>query len=386
MLFIGIIIGLIVLVILVALHELGHAIVARRNGVRVEEYGIGFPPAAKKWRPKHSFLGENVTFSLNWLPLGGFVRLKGEHDAARGTGTYGAASFWVKTKILLAGVGVNWVTAVVLFSILALIGLPKLLPHQVVLPFDNRVERSALTVGAITKSSPAEQAGLQAGDQVLRIGDTEVATPGELSAATRAQAGQSVEVVVVRGQETLAKRVTLQTPEQAKNGGYLGVSPEQSEKIYATWSAPLLDLATTGQLTAETIKGVGDILAKTVTGTVGQLFGSAEQKQAAKADIAAVGASVAGPVGILGVLFPSVVNSGLAHLVLLAAIISLTLAVMNILPIPALDGGRWFTMAGFRLFKKELTKEREETIQATGFLVLMALTVLVTWSDIAKLL
>lgn len=385
MLFIGIIIGLIVLVILVALHELGHAIVARRNGVRVEEYGIGFPPAAKKWRPKQSFLGKDVTFSLNWLPLGGFVRLKGEHDAARGAGTYGAASFWVKTKILLAGVAVNWLTAVVLFSVLAVVGLPKLLPHQVVLPFDNRVERSALTVGAVTKGSPAEQAGLQVGDQVLRVGDTKVATPSELSAATKAQAGRSVEVVLVRGEETLTRQVTLQTPEQAKNGGYLGVGPQQSEKIYATWSAPLLGLATTGQLTAETIKGVGDILAKTVTGTVGQLFGSAEQKQAAKADIAAVGASVAGPVGILGVLFPSVLSSGLTHLVLLAALISLTLAVMNILPIPALDGGRWFTMAGFRLFKKELTKEREETIQATGFLVLMALTVLVTWSDIAKL-
>ena len=94
---------------------------------------------------------------------------------------------------------------------------------------------------------------------------------------------------------------------------------------------------------------------------------------------------MAGPVGILGVLFPSVVNSGLTQVLLLAAIISLTLAVMNILPIPALDGGRWFTMTIFRLLKKPLTKDREETIQATGFLILMALTIVVTWNDIAKL-
>ena len=145
-------------------------------------------------------------------------------------------------------------------------------------------------------------------------------------------------------------------------------------------------MVTTGQLTYETVAGVGSILVKTINGTIGQLVGSPESRQAAKADLAAVGESVAGPVGILGVLFPSVLSSGVTQILLLAAIISLTLAVMNVLPIPALDGGRWFTMAGFKLFKKKLTKEREETIQSIGFLVLMALTVLVTWSDIAKVL
>ena len=135
MVFIGILVGRIILVLWVVVHELGHAIVARRNGVVVEEFGIGFPPAAKKWRPKKSFLGKNVVFSRNWLPLGGFVKLKGEYDSAEGAGTYGGATFWVKTKILLAGVMMNWLTAVVLFMILALVGMPKILPQQVVLPF-----------------------------------------------------------------------------------------------------------------------------------------------------------------------------------------------------------------------------------------------------------
>ena len=124
---------------------------------------------------------------------------------------------------------------------------------------------------------------------------------------------------------------------------------------------------------------------KSVGGFIGQFFGSDESRQAARADLAAVGENVAGPVGILGVLFPSVVNSGLTQILLLAAIISLTLAVMNVLPIPALDGGRWFTMAIFRLTRKELTKEREENIQAAGMLVLLVLTILVTVSDVGKL-
>src|SRR5215213_7190961 len=96
--------GLVVMTILVVIHELGHAIVARRNGVVVEEFGIGFPPLAKSWR-----LRSGIKLSLNWLPLGGFVRLKGEHDDDKGEGTYGAASLWRKAKILLAGVAINWV-------------------------------------------------------------------------------------------------------------------------------------------------------------------------------------------------------------------------------------------------------------------------------------
>jgi regulator of sigma E protease len=129
MLLIGILTGLIILVILVVIHELGHAIVARRNGVVVEEFGVGFPPKAWAKKLKRSILGNDVLFSINWLPLGGFVKLQGEHDAADKKGDYGAATYWQKTRILLAGVLMNWAAAVVLFTILALVGLPKILPN-----------------------------------------------------------------------------------------------------------------------------------------------------------------------------------------------------------------------------------------------------------------
>ena len=172
---------------------------------------------------------------------------------------------------------------------------------------------------------------------------------------------------------------------QAKQGGYLGIGTTQSETVRATWSAPILGVATAGQLTYETISGLGNIIVKGVGGLFGQFSATEETRQQSQQNLAEVGQSVAGPIGILGVIFPSVLDAGVTQVLLLTAVISLTLAVMNLLPIPALDGGRWFTMAFFRLFRKELTKEREENIQAIGFLAIITLTILVTWSDVSKL-
>ena len=381
----GVLLGLFVLILLVVLHELGHAIVAKRNGVKVEEFGVGFPPAAKKWKVKRSFLGENVTFSLNWLPLGGFVRLKGEYDSAKGEGTYGGSTFWVKTKILLAGVVMNWITAIVLFTILAIIGMPKVLSNQVQLPFDTEVRRSPVVIAKITPNSPADKIGLKVNDELIKINGQSLTEAEKLPVITKQSSGKKVRVEYRRDGKELAVDVQLNDEKSVKGSGYLGVIPGQTEKMYSTWSAPIMGVATTGQLSHETIKGVGVLLVKTVHGSIGQIFGSAESKESARADLASVSGSVAGPIGILGVLFPSVVNSGIEYIIFVAALISLTLAVMNILPIPALDGGRWFTMTIFRLFKKNLTKEREENIQATGMLVLLILTILVTISDVGKL-
>ena len=381
----GVLLGLFVLILLVVLHELGHAIVAKRNGVKVEEFGIGFPPAAKKWKVKRSFLGEDVTFSLNWLPLGGFVRLKGEYDSAKGEGTYGGSTFWVKTKILLAGVVMNWITAIVLFTILAVIGMPKILSNQVQLPFDIDVRRSPVTIAKITPNSPADKIGLKSNDELIKINGQPLTEAEKLPVITKQNAGKKVRVEYRRDGKESSLDVQLNDEKTVKTGGYLGVVPNQAEKMYSTWSAPIVGVATTGQLSYETIKGVGVLLVKTVHGLIGQIFGSAESKESARTDLASVGESVAGPIGILGVLFPSVVNSGIEQIIFVAALISLTLAVMNILPIPALDGGRWFTMTIFRLFKKDLTKEREENIQATGMLILLILTILVTISDVGKL-
>lgn len=373
----GILTGLIVLVVLIVVHELGHAIVARHNGVVVEEFGIGFPP--KAWGKK---LKNGVLFTLNWLPLGGFVRLKGEHDAAKGKGTYGAATFWQKTKILFAGVVMNWLVAVVLFTILALVGLPKIIPNQFVMAGDGRVEVSPLSLVTVVEGSAAAKAGFEKGDVIISVDDTLVTASADFIATTRKNAGETVKVMYERNGQTHVAPVSLgDDPSKGVFGAVVG----QSETIHASWSAPIVGVVTTGQLSWETLQGIGGLLGKLVSGTVQQFSGNEATRDAAKQKLDEVSNSVAGPVGILGVIFPSAQQQGLGQVVLLTAVISLTLAVMNALPIPALDGGRWWTMAIFRILRKKLTKEREETIQGIGMLVLFGLIILITVSDVLKL-
>lgn len=386
MLLIGILTGLIILVILVVIHELGHGIVARRNGVVVEEFGIGFPPRAWGRKLKQSVLGKDVLVSLNWLPLGGFVKLQGEHDSASGKGDYGAATYWQKTKILLAGVLMNWLAAIVLFTILAFVGLPKILPNQFSVPSDTVTTVEPLRIGEVERDSPAQKAGLKNGDELLLIGTRDVQSSTELSEATSANRGKTVNITYSRGDREYTVPVTLRD-ENSANQGYLGVRTTQRlSEIRATWSAPIVGVVTTVQLTGETFSALGKLVVSLGEGIGSRFSGDEAARKSGDEAFAFASNSVSGPVGILGVIFPQMQQAGLKPLLLLTAIISLSLAVMNVLPIPALDGGRWFTMTVFKLLRKPLTKEREEKIQTIGFMALLGLIILVTIADVGKII
>lgn len=380
-LILGIIIGILALTLLVVVHELGHAIAARRNKVVVEEFGIGFPPLAWGKKIKNSILGKNVLFSINWLPLGGFVKLQGEHDAASKKGDYGAASFWVKTKILLAGVFINWLTAAVLLTILAITGLPKVIPDQFTVASDTRTIQQPVQLASISANYPAEKAGLKTHDKILRFAGQEVKTADDFINLTRKYAGQKVEVIYNRGGVESTAKVTL----KKGDGVVFGAGLSQAVQTQSTWSAPIVGVGVTAQLTWETLKGLGSLLVNLASGVISQFSGDANVRKDGGAEIEAAGDSVAGPIGILGVIFPAAQQAGLTQLTMLIAVVSIALAVMNVLPIPALDGGRWFTMAAFRVARKKLTREREEKIQAAGFMTLMALVVLVTIADVGKI-
>jgi regulator of sigma E protease len=403
----GVIVGIILLGILVILHELGHAIMARRNGVEVEEFGIGFPPRAKKLG---TFRGIEIT--LNWLPLGGFCKLKGESDAARGKGTYGAASFWVKTKILLAGVFINLITAMVIFAVLAAIGMPKVLDNQFAVASDNHGQPGVVEVASVVEHSPAAQAGIKEGDEIKSLATTfewsdsscgrktpggvaltvmttcaneptAVETTAQVSDFTKAQAGQTVQVVIRRDGADKTLDIKLNDAKAAVNSGYLGVSMFQSKQatIKATWSAPVVGVVDTVQMVGATFSGLGGMVGNFFGGAWEWLTGNGEQ---GGAQIKAAGDSVAGPVGIFGTIFPQALAGGALTLAWLTGLISLTLAVMNFLPIPGLDGGRWFLTLIFKLARKPLTQDIEETINGWGMLFLFALIALITINDVVK--
>jgi regulator of sigma E protease len=353
------ILGILLLLGLIVAHEYGHAIAARRNGVEVEEFGVGFPPRIWSKKVKHT------VYSVNWLPLGGFVKLKGEHDAASGKGTYGGASLWAKAKILMAGVVVNWLIAVAIFTVLALVGIPKILPNQFSLSADTQAVSGTVRAGEVVKDSPAAKAGLAAGDQLIAFDHQPVGSAKRFSEQTAGAAGQTVQLVYKHNGQLKSANVTLNKDNSAGKG-YVGIGPYEQLSQRATWSAPIVGVGLTVQFTYETFKGLAI--------TLGDLFGGKFEQ---------AGNNVAGPVGIVSIMQQSS-NLGLVPVLFLIGIISLTLAVMNVLPIPALDGGRLFVTLLFRALKKPLTKKREESIQAAGFTVLMLLVLVITVVDVRR--
>lgn len=377
-LILSILIGLFLLVILVVVHELGHAIVARRNGVVVEEFGIGFPP--KAWGKK---LKNGVLFTINWLPLGGFVKLQGENDSATKKGDYGAASLWVKTKILMAGVFINWLTAATIFTVLAITGMPQLVDDQFAVKGDTTEVREPVTLIAVNESSPASDAGLEPGDQIIRLNDQPLSSPEALVTFAQNHKGEEVAITYDRDGGVRTTEVKLRDA-VAEGQGYLGAASAQEVITRSTWSAPIVGVATTAQFTWVTLQGLGALVGDVVSGLFFQLSTDETTRQEGSERIGAAGDQVAGPVGILGVIFPAAREAGFTTLMMLTAIISLTLAVMNALPIPALDGGRLFVTLLFRAMKKKLTKEKEEKIHGIGFMVLMLLIVVITVVDVGR--
>jgi len=359
------IIGLLLFIGLVVLHEFGHFLAARRNGVDVEEFGIGFPPAAWKRKTKKGFV-----FSLNWLPIGGFVKLKGENDAATEEGSFGAARFRVKAKIMLAGVGMNLLAAFVIFTFLALVGMPQLIDNQYTVKSDTHVLRHEVLIGYVQPGSPAGKAKLQQRDKLISItgstGSQLITSASQLPEVTKQNAGQNVKVVYERAGNRASSVLTLRSGAEARAKGYLGVSPTEFTLTRATWSAPVQALGIMKQFTVATFKGLGTALSALFHG-----------------DTAKASEQVSGPVGIVVVLKDGSLL-GYQFVLLIIGVISLSLAIMNVLPIPALDGGRFYVLLLSRIFGKKLSKDMEERIVGSSFVFLLLLIVLITIVDVKR--
>lgn len=381
----GIIIGLISLTFLVALHELGHALAAKKNGVKLKEYAIGFPPRIRSFKAKtDKILPKGTKISIGAIPLGGFVRLQGEHDSDSKKGDYGAASFWGKTQILFAGVAMNWLVAFVIFTILAIFGMPKLLPNQFYLSSDVKLSGGGVQVSVISKNSPAEKAGLNKNDTLLEFNGQKVENSTKIRQDLKNNAGKTVSLKISRNGKEISKSVKLN---EKGNNGFLGaVLSDGMQKIHSTWSAPIVGLGTTAQFTGETFKGVGELFVNFFGGIFEKVIPNSDSQKNANTQLSKAGESVSGPVMVIGGIFPNIVSMGMDMILMLTAIISISLACMNVLPIPALDGGRWFMTFIFRvLLKKPLPKETEENINGWSFLALMGLSVLIIVLDFTKI-
>lgn len=375
------IIGLLLFIGLVLIHEWGHFFMARRNGVEVEEFGLGFPPRAKILK-RH----KGTVFSLNWLPLGGFVKLKGEHDIDKDPGSFGNAKTSAKTGIMLAGVVMNLLTAYVLLTAVALIGMPKILDNQTTIASDTKIisrpeNEGVVKIGQVVKDSPAEQAGLQNEDQLVAINGVMIDDPEKVAEQTERNAGREVSVVIARGEETITQDITLN-----QTSPYLGIGPYSAQRGLliqrSTWSAPIVAAGVTKDFTIATFKGLGNALSGLGSTIAGLVTGNQEARSNGQTEASS---QVAGPVGIFAVLF-EISKQGIGLVLFIIALISLTLAIMNVLPIPALDGGRLFVMLLFRALKKPLKPSTEDRIHGTGFAMLMLLFVLITIVDVRRFL
>jgi regulator of sigma E protease len=386
-------IGILLFIGLVLVHEWGHFIMARRNGVEVEEFGLGFPP--RVWGRK---LSSGMLLSINLLPLGGFVKMKGEHDSDERKGSFGAASLWAKTKIMLAGVTMNLIAGLVILTILALVGMPKLLTQdnvgqdQFTVASDTKVIHQEVLVGAIQPGSPAQQAGLRPTDELISVaanGQTkEVKTPEQIHNATLAFAGRTIELTYKRDGQISHKPVRLLSKNEVQASlktndpkGYLGIVPTALQIQRSTWSAPIVAVGLTKQIVVLTFGGLGHALSGLGSLIAGGVTGN-HQARVNGQDQAS--SQVGGPVAI-GVALWDYGSLGLNFMLFLIALISLTLALMNVLPIPALDGGRLAMMLISRgVFKRPLTRAAEERIVGASFALLLGLIVLITVVDVKR--
>ena len=367
-----------ILSILILIHEFGHFIVAKKNGIRVEEFGLGLPP-----RMIGKKLGETI-YSLNWLPFGGFVRLTGEdlEDAAEEDSLSDPRSFASKTAlqrlaVLLAGVFMNFVLAIVLFYALLIARdfksfyVPLLFDYQ--FKFGN-VHKISTVVSGFGEEAPAERAGVQLGEAIIKINGVAVNNVDDVRRELSGTLGQPVELEVIDLKVSSEQKprflVAEPYPDESGNA-VLGVY--LTTAAYLSYDTPV-ERALSGFLHGY---NVFTYSASTMADIVVASFRAR--------DIAPVSQTVAGPVGIYNIVGSILDYAGadaFLSLVDYTALMSLSLAFINMLPFPALDGGRAVFILVEVITRRKLNPKLEARIHRAGMLVLLALLALVTIKDI----
>ncbi|HET9947219.1 MAG TPA: M50 family metallopeptidase [Patescibacteria group bacterium] len=360
---ITVIVFLLILSVLVLIHEAGHFFVAKKLGVKVEEFGFGFPP--RIWGKK---VGETI-YSINLLPIGGFVKLYGEDDAGGGKisvpteqtekGDIKRAFFsrpiWQRATIVVAGVVMNFLLAVVIISYLFAV--------QGVATPGKEVQVVALAVHA-----PAAQAGIKVGEIVVSVNSIVMTSPQQLIDYTKAHLGKDM-VVVIKNSKNQTRTIHV-TPRlhYPSNEGAMGIAISATvvTKKYPWYQAPFVGLKESVIESWQILQGLGTTLTDVVV--------HREVPQ-----------GLAGPVGIAQ-LTGQFIQIGPNAVLSLVSLLSLNLAILNILPIPALDGGRFFFILIEAVTRKKVNAQVEGYAHAVGMIVLLVLIALITLHDVIRLI
>ncbi len=349
---ITLLIFLLVLSVLVLAHEWGHYVAARWAKVHIEEFGLGFPPRAKKlWSNK---LG--TIFSLNWLPLGGFVRLREENkDQPKDPKAFINRPLGQRMVIVLAGIVMNIFLAWGLLSLGYMVGLPSLTND---VPAQN-LENVEVRISGVQKNSPAEKAGLVMGDQIIRLNGRDIFSVPEVISGVK-ENNEAVHLDIFRGTTALSFDIMPQGLGQQR---ILGINLYSTALVrYGFFKAIWAGAKTTWEASAFIYDALKNLFAKIFSGQ-------------------GVGSDVAGPVGI-AVLSGQAASLGFGYLLQFMALLSLNLAFINILPLPALDGGRFVFLVAELFRRKPIPLEKESVIHKWGMIALLVLVVVIVFNDL----
>lgn len=365
-----ILIFIIILSILVMLHELGHFLAAKRAGIGVEEFGFGLPP--RIWGKKI----KGTIYSINWLPFGGFVKLIGEDPTDKRReqkNSFFVKSIGQRTLVVVAGVFANFLLAVLIFYIVLFalnfkISLPFLLEHK--FRFVNQT--SQVIVADVSQNSAAQKAGIKTGDSITAVNGVEVAKIEDLQK-------------IIRSSEGLELTLLLENPVNNKTRT-VEVVPAYNEEL----KAPALGVSL-GELAVLRYENIGQrvfagfIHSYNTVVYSGKVFGEIIGYSIRQRDITPVSEGVSGPIGIAAITSQAVAL-GPVSVLQLVGLLSLNLAVINILPIPALDGGRFFFLLFELVTRRRVFPAFEKWAHTIGFALLLGLIFLVTYNDILKLI
>lgn len=367
-----ILIFLIVLSLLVFVHELGHFIVAKRSGMKVHEFGFGFPPRVLgiqkvdgKWkfvRGNKDTGSDNTIYSINAIPLGGFVKILGEDSENNDDPqSFGKKSFAARFGTLVAGVLMNAILAALLLGIGYMYGLPVAVQSEDQIPKNASFSERRVAILSVAPDSPAEKAGLLPSDIIQSVEGRSFETVEPLQGFIKENAGQELVFTVKRVNEE--KQLTVQTLAEApEGGGLVGIGLAMYGKLKF---APHHALVEGVQTAYHQLMGIGSGLY--------DLFSSGEGLK-----------SLGGPVKIAQ-LTGQVADLGFIPLLQFAAFLSLNLAVLNALPFPALDGGRMLFLIIETLRRKKNNPVVEQYANAIGFMVLLLLMLVITVRDVSQL-